>query len=84
MTAQTPFHTRHPSTLFPHYIHCAPILLCLPLTAQSRRGGSYAYLLTPCDICPVAQVPEPETYAMFMAGLGLMGFMARRRKNGQA
>ena len=29
-------------------------------------------------------VPEPETYAMFMAGLGLMGFIARRRKNGQA
>ena len=34
------------------------------------------------DITPA--VPEPETYAMFMAGLGLMGFMARRRKNGQA
>ena len=29
-------------------------------------------------------VPEPETYAMFMAGLGLMGFIARRRKNGQS
>ena len=27
-------------------------------------------------------VPEPDSYAMFMAGLGLMGFMARRRKNG--
>ncbi len=25
-------------------------------------------------------VPEPETYAMLMAGLGLLGFMARRRK----
>ncbi len=32
----------------------------------------------------VAAVPEPETYAMFLAGLGLMGFIARRRKNGQA
>jgi hypothetical protein len=30
-----------------------------------------------------SSVPEPETYAMFLAGLGLMGFMARRRKNGQ-
>ena len=28
----------------------------------------------------VTLVPEPETYAMFLAGLGLMGFMARRRK----
>ncbi len=27
----------------------------------------------------VTAVPEPETYAMFLAGLGLMGFMARRR-----
>lgn len=24
-------------------------------------------------------VPEPESYAMFLAGLGLMGFIARRR-----
>lgn len=27
----------------------------------------------------VAAVPEPDTYAMFLAGLGLMGFIARRR-----
>ena len=27
-----------------------------------------------------ATVPEPETYAMFLAGLGLMGFVAHRRK----
>lgn len=28
---------------------------------------------------PVAAVPEPESYAMLMAGIGLMGFVARRR-----
>ncbi|MDN5751846.1 MAG: endonuclease/exonuclease/phosphatase family protein [Nitrosospira sp.] len=28
----------------------------------------------------IAPIPEPEIYAMFMAGLGLMGFMSRRRK----
>lgn len=29
---------------------------------------------------PVSPVPEPETYAMLLAGLGLIGFTARRRK----
>lgn len=28
----------------------------------------------------VMPVPEPETYAMMLAGLGLLGFLARRRK----
>ncbi len=43
---------------------------------NNRTNIGHAFLLTP--------VPEPETYALFMAGLGLMGFIARRRKNGQA
>jgi len=29
----------------------------------------------------VASVPEPETYAMLLAGIGLLGFMGRRRKD---
>lgn len=28
----------------------------------------------------VTAVPEPETYALMLAGLGVMGFIARRRK----
>jgi hypothetical protein len=28
----------------------------------------------------VTAIPEPETYAMLLAGLGLMGFLVRRRK----
>ncbi|MDP2404424.1 MAG: PEP-CTERM sorting domain-containing protein [Methylotenera sp.] len=32
----------------------------------------------------VAAVPEPETNAMMLAGLGLMGFIARRRRNNLA
>ncbi len=43
---------------------------------NNLTGVDHAFLLTP--------VPEPETYALFMTGLGLMGFIARRRKNGQA
>ncbi len=38
-------------------------------------GGQYAVALM------ATPVPEPETYAMFLAGLGLMGFMARRRRS---
>ena len=32
----------------------------------------------------VAAIPEPETYAMLLAGLGLMGFVARRRQRNLA
>ena len=32
------------------------------------------------SVSNTAPVPEPETYAMFLAGLGLMGFVARRKK----
>jgi PEP-CTERM motif len=35
-------------------------------------GKNHAFLVTP--------VPEPETYAMMVAGLGLLGFMLRRRR----
>ena len=28
----------------------------------------------------LVMIPEPETYAMLLAGLGLMGFVARRRQ----
>lgn len=31
------------------------------------------------DIPP--PIPEPETYAMFLAGFGLMSFVARRKQN---
>ena len=34
----------------------------------------------PISSTVTAVVPEPETYAMLMAGLGAVGFMARRRK----
>jgi hypothetical protein len=40
-----------------------------------QQGGQWRL-----NIAAVAAVPEPESYAMFLAGLGLMGFIARRRK----
>ena len=29
---------------------------------------------------PVPAIPEPSTYALMLAGLGVVGFMARRRR----
>jgi hypothetical protein len=36
------------------------------------------------DYLVATPVPEPETYAMLLAGLGLLGFAARRRKQKEA
>ena len=44
-------------------------------------GGSYGGTLT---VFTAAAIPEPEIYAMMGAGLGLMGFVARRRKGQRA
>ncbi|MBJ7310618.1 FxDxF family PEP-CTERM protein [Rugamonas sp. CCM 8940] len=43
-------------------------------TNGSSYGGSV--LITP--------VPEPETYGMLLGGMGIMAFLARRRKSAQA
>ncbi len=44
-------------------------------TSQSYGGSLDAVSLT-------AAVPEPETYALMLAGLGAVGFVARRRRQG--
>jgi len=45
-----------------------------------NQYGNYS-TFTANAVSAIAAVPEPETYAMLLAGLGLMGFVARRRKN---
>jgi hypothetical protein len=45
--------------------------------ANGTFGGTYGITLS------AAPVPEPETFAMLLAGLGLVGTIARRRKTAQ-
>ena len=51
--------------------------------AADLLGNGYTGMVAARDLIPtpvVTTVPEPETYAMLLAGLGLMGFVARRRQ----
>ena len=51
------------------------------LIASSLNASSAAFIekkFAGLDIV-TTPVPEPQTYALFLAGLGLIGFMARRR-----
>ena len=42
----------------------------------NTKGGSYGGTFN----LNLAPVPEPETYSMMLAGLGILAFLARRRK----
>jgi hypothetical protein len=52
-----------------------------PLTLQNNWDSSGLNLNFSATITPV---PEPETYGMMLMGLGLVGCIARRRKDKQA
>lgn len=47
-------------------------------------GTSFSDVSWSTSVVTASAVPEPETYAMMLAGLGLMGAVARRRKGKQA
>jgi hypothetical protein len=61
-----------------------------PLTTSSFVANSSGYVFSSDvvntgtgmtgNVAGVAAIPEPETYALMLAGLGLMGYMGKRRK----
>lgn len=51
------------------------------ISFQNQGGDNVGALL---DNVSVTAVPEPKIYGMMLVGLGLMGFVARKRKNQQA
>lgn len=53
----------------------------LNLTWYSGGGSSFPTGTYAQDQLYITPIPEPEIYAMLAAGLGLMGFVARRRKS---
>ena len=48
--------------------------------ATHDRYGNPTATAQDAFLLSVSAVPEPESYGMLLAGLGLMGFMVRRRK----
>ena len=53
------------------------------LWASANANGYSQLRKTTADLgITTSPVPEPETYAMMLAGLGALGFLARRRRNG--
>lgn len=54
------------------------------IAAVVQHHQLWFYLNDAGEPVPVPGIPEPETYAMLLAGLGLLGFAARRRKQKEA
>jgi len=57
----------------------------LSASAINATGGNETFFVANSGTpTPPTAIPEPETYAMMLAGLGLLGFIARRRSRNQA
>lgn len=54
------------------------------VTQLGENGTKFKYATLEYTYTPVTNVPEPESYAMLLAGLGLMGTIALRRNKNKA
>lgn len=72
-----------PDSNFAEYFYVIPWAGGIGAQAYIPAVGYIDYVNThyiPSNWHVTAAIPEPETYAMLLAGLGLLGFTARRRK----
>lgn len=53
-------------------------------TNSYTGDGNGFFAIDDMRIAVAPAIPEPETYAMMLTGIGLIGFMSRRRKNSHA
>ena len=55
----------------------------LSASASDATGGNETFFIANSAGLPTTAVPEPESYAMMLAGLGLLGFIVGRRNRRQ-
>ena len=66
--------TFYPAIDIGSYLHAGQNLIAVVATDTYCCGRAFGAQI---DVAPV---PEPQTYAILLTGLGLLGFVARRRK----
>jgi len=68
------------STIVEDFLAAGDYSFNVLVATTDETSGQYFGNFTLAAPAPVAAIPEPETYAMFLAGLGLLGFASRKRK----
>jgi hypothetical protein len=81
-------HSNASFSLYNDYWHSSPDsqsgTLVFGIFASGAGTGHLSLNFDLSTQSSISPIPEPESYAMLLAGLGLMGMMIRRRKYGTA